>query len=80
MGDRYALWVREPTRKTWHGFIDHPPSATDKAGCGWEPAEIGPKAVWPVGPGDLGPPEFERCQWCEAAGHRRLNSSSGHVR
>jgi hypothetical protein len=68
MGDRYAIWVREPSRKTWHGFINDPPSATDTAGCGWEPFAIGAKAIWPVGPGDPGPPEFERCQWCEAAG------------
>jgi hypothetical protein len=42
MGDRYALWVKEPTRKTWHGFSNDPPSATDTAGCGWEPSAMVP--------------------------------------
>jgi len=68
MGDRYALWVREPNRRVWHGFVDSAPSAYDTAGCGWEPPAIGATAIWPVGPGDPGPPEFERCQWCAAAG------------
>ncbi len=67
MGDRYALWAKEPGSRIWHGLIDRTADANYKAGCGWELAPLISNMLWPVHPGEPGPPEFERCQWCEAA-------------
>jgi hypothetical protein len=63
----YSIWVREPASHVWHGVSGRPAHSGYRAGCGWD-LPLGIKYdFWPVRAGEPGPPEFERCQWCEAA-------------
>jgi hypothetical protein len=68
MGELYRTWVQEPGSRVWHGFTGNPDSVTAIARCGWEPDAMVSKTIWPAHPDDLGPPEFERCQWCVVRG------------
>ena len=68
MGEWYTIWVKEPVSHTWHGLSVPPGSSGYRTGCGLELDPLVGNVIWPVHPGEPGPPEFERCQWCEAAG------------
>lgn len=63
MGRQYRLWIEEQDKAVWHGITRPEGGGEVRAGCGWE-LSIYRSRLWPVKPGEEGPPEAQRCHDC----------------
>jgi hypothetical protein len=67
--DIYSVWIKERGSRVWHGLT---PGAGYRTRCGRTFTALAANDVWRVRTAaELGPPEFDRCQWCQAAGTAR---------
>lgn len=67
MAREYGIWIEEPDKQVWHGVKEHRERTTFRVGCGWELHLRGHTRVWPVRPGESGPPDARRCHACVSA-------------
>jgi len=65
MREGYRLWLRESNSHVWHGVRTR--LGGYRTGCGLEFDALVGKDIWPLHDRDIGPAEFDRCQWCQAA-------------